>query len=423
MTVNRPFRAGALRGTIRVAGDKSISHRALMIGAVASGTTVIEQPNHGVDVLATRDALIALGAQIDDRGDVMTVGGGALHDPTGPIDARNSGTTTRLLMGLCAGAGVTATFDGDASLRRRPMARVARPLQALGAQVDTTDGRLPATVHGIRSPAGGTFALELPSAQIKSAILLANLNARETVRIVGDRNSRDHTERMLRRFGRRIVFDGRSVELEPGVLVGQRLRIPADISAAAFFVVAAAITPGSDLTLTEVGINSTRTGILEALDSMGASIELRNPRDLDGEPVADIHVGYAPLQAGEIDGDLVVRAIDEIVILAVAAAHAVGTTRIRGAAELRTKESDRLAATTEMLRACGLLVREYDDGLDITGGTARIPIEPLHAHDDHRIAMAVAALAAPTGTHALDDDRSIAVSFPEFTERWAAAQS
>ncbi len=412
-----------MRGDVRVAGDKSISHRALMIAAATAGRSTVAAPNRGEDVLATRDAVIALGATVDDDGgDTIAVTGGTLRNPPGTIDARNSGTTTRLLMGLCAGAGLYARFDGDASLRRRPMERVARPLRALGAEVTTNGGRLPASVRGILTPAGGDFALEIASAQVKSAILFANLSARGPVRITGDRNSRDHTERLLQRFGRTIRFDGRTIELEPGTLVAQDVRVPADLSGAAFFLAGAAITPGSDVRLTEVGVNATRTGILDALLAMGADLQVENPRELDGEPVADIHVRYRPLTATALAGELVVRAIDEIPILAVIAAHAQGTTRIRDAADLRGKESDRLTTVTETLRACGIAVEEFPDGLNITGGGARPPGRTLRTYEDHRIAMAIAALAAPTGPHPIDDAHCIAVSFPDFVPLWEASQ-
>jgi 3-phosphoshikimate 1-carboxyvinyltransferase len=417
------FRSGPLRGEVRVAGDKSISHRALMLAALAPGVSTIELPNRGEDVLATFDAVEALGANLDDRGDAILVSGGRLHDPATTLDARNSGTTSRLLLGLCAGHGITAQFDGDASLRRRPMERVARPLRAMGAGVETSDGHLPAIVRGASNPPGGTFELEIPSAQVKSAILLANLGATGPVRITRDRRSRDHTERMLRHLGREIVFDGRTIELAPGRLKPGRMRVPADLSAAAFFIVAAAITPESDLLLREVGVNPTRTGLLDALNAMGADIELHDPRELDGEPVADLRVRYRPLRATNIDGELVVRAIDEIPILAVAAAYAEGTTRVRDAAELRAKESDRVAVIAETLRACGIDVTEHPDGFDVAGGGARPPAGTLATHGDHRIAMAIAALAAPAGPHAIDDSRCIAVSFPEFLELWRTAQS
>jgi 3-phosphoshikimate 1-carboxyvinyltransferase len=417
------FERGALRGVVRVAGDKSISHRALMLAAVAKGRSVVGEPNRGADVLATRDAVAALGAAIEDRGDSIVVTGGALRDPAATIDARNSGTTTRLLMGLCAGHGITARFDGDASLRRRPMERVARPLRALGAEVQTNAGRLPATVRGVASPPGGDFALEIASAQVKSAILFANLDARGTVRVTGDAWSRDHTERLLRRFGRTIRFDGRTIELEPGETLAQDVRVPADLSGAAFFLAGATLVPHSDLLLEEVGVNPTRTGVIDALRAMGADIELTNERDLDGEPIADVRVRYSPLRATTLDGTLVVRAIDEITILAVLAAHATGTTRIRDAGDLRGKESDRLTTIAETLTACGIVVREFPDGLDIEGGGARAPERVLRTHEDHRIAMAIAALAAPTGPHAIDDEHCIAVSFPDFTGLWRQAQS
>jgi 3-phosphoshikimate 1-carboxyvinyltransferase len=417
------FERGPLRGDVRVAGDKSVSHRALMFAAAAPGTSRISEINRGADVIATRDAIAALGARVVDDGETIVVTGGALHDPAGTIDARNSGTTTRLLLGLCAGRGISATFDGDASLRRRPMERVARPLRELGAAVTTNGGLLPVTVTGISAPPGRAFALEIASAQVKSCILLANLDATGTVRITGDRFSRDHTERMLRAFGRTIRFDGTTIELDPGVLVAHDVRVPADLSGAAFFLAGAAITPGSDLVVREVGVNPTRTGILDALLAMGADVTIENERDQGGEPVADVRVRYRPLAATTLAGDLVVRAIDEITILAVVAAHANGTTRIRDAADLRGKESDRLATIAETLRACGIAVEELPDGLDISGGRARPPERTLRSHDDHRIAMAVAVLAAPTGPHAIDDADCIAISFPDFVPLWTSAQA
>ena len=416
------FHRGPLTGEIRVAGDKSISHRALMFAALARGRSTVSGINRGADVLATRDAIAALGAVVEDRGDAIVVDGGGLHDPLETIDARNSGTTTRLLAGLCAGQGIAARFDGDASLRRRPMERVARPLRALGAHVTTTGGRLPLSVEGMTSDAGGEIRLEIASAQVKSAILLANVRARGTVRVTGDAFTRDHTERLLRRFGRDITFDGRTIELAPGTLVPSSLRVPADLSGAAFFLAGGAIAPGSDVVLRDVGTNPTRTGILEALRAMGAELVLENERELDGEPIADIRVRYRPLRATTLEGDLVVRAIDEVPILAVVAAYATGTTHIRGAGDLRAKESDRLAAITQTLRACGVAVEEFDDGLDVTGGGIRAPGRVLAAFDDHRIAMAVAALAAPTADMEVDDVACVAVSFPEFVELWDDAQ-
>ena len=226
----------------------------------------------------------------------------------------------------------------------------------------------------------------------------------------------------MRRFGRKIEFDGRTIVLEPGNLQGQRVRVPADLSAAAFFMTAAAITPESDITLSDVGVNPTRTGFLDVLRAMGGDFEVLNERDLDGEPVADIRVRYRPLHATTVDGALIVRAIDEITLIAVAAVHAAGTTRIRDAADLRGKESDRLTTIATTLRACGVTVVGYDDGLDIAGGQAHAPEQRLATFDDHRIAMAIAALAAPTGPHAIEDAECIAVSFPGFEALWNAAQ-
>jgi 3-phosphoshikimate 1-carboxyvinyltransferase len=416
------FQPGPLRGRVRVAGDKSISHRALMLGALAPGTSRIEGLNRGADVGATRDALAALGARISGDGTV-TVEGGALRDPTDTIDARNSGTTARLLLGVCAGHAVTARFDGDASLRRRPMERVARPLRALGARVDTTAGTLPANVAGVAEPHAGTYALEVPSAQVKSAILLASLRARATVRIEGDRGTRDHTERILRTFGRTVHSDAGVIVLEPGALHAADVSVPGDLSAAAFFIVAAATTPDSKLTIENVGINPTRSGILDALAAMGARITVRDARDEGGEPVADIEVRYGPLEAIDVGGDTVVRAIDELPVFAIAAAHARGTTRIRDARELRAKESDRIATVAATLRACGIAVDERDDGFDVVGGTPVAPQGACRAFDDHRIAMSIAVLAAACGPIAVDDADCLAVSFPEFAARWNAAQT
>jgi 3-phosphoshikimate 1-carboxyvinyltransferase len=416
------FQPGPLRGRVRVAGDKSISHRALMLGALAPGTSRIDGLNRGADVAATRDALIALGARISDGG-TLTVHDAPLRDPAETIDARNSGTTARLLLGVCAGHAVTARFDGDASLRRRPMERVARPLRALGARIDTTAGALPATVAGIAEPRAGTYALEVPSAQVKSAILLASLRARGAVRIEGDLDTRDHTERMLRRFGRTVHSEAGTIVLEPGTLRAADVRVPGDLSAAAFFIVAAATTPGSALTIQDVGINPTRTGILDALGAMGARIALRAVREQDGEPVADIDVEYGPLEAIELDGAAVVRTIDELPVLAIAAAHARGTTRIREARELRAKESDRIATVAATLRACGIAVDERDDGFDVRGGAPVAPGIPLAAFGDHRIAMSIAVLAAACGPIAVDDGDCFEVSFPEFAARWSAAQT
>jgi 3-phosphoshikimate 1-carboxyvinyltransferase len=416
------FRAGPLTGAVSVAGDKSISHRALILGAAAHGTTRILGPNLGADVLTTRDAIVTLGARVAQTEGGFAVDGGELRNLAATIDARNSGTTARLLIGLCAGRGIVVRFDGDASLRRRPMERVARPLRTLGAAVETTDGHLPVTVRGIRNPAGGLFALELPSAQLKSSILLANLDAVGDVQVTGDLRSRDHTERMLRRFGRDIAFDGEVIVLRPGRLRAADVHVPGDLSAGAFFLVAATVTPGSDLVVTNVGVNPTRSGFLDALRAMGARLEFEREREVDGEPVADIRAVYTPLRASDISGETVVRAIDEIPLLAVAGAFAEGVTTIRDAGELRTKESDRIAAIAVTLRACGIEAVELSDGLCVHGGRPKTPREPLRSFDDHRVAMTIAVIAAAAGPIAVDDARCIDISFPGFASLWASTQ-
>jgi len=393
-----------------------------MIAALARGRSEIRNLNQGADVAATRDAITALGASVHEENGTIFVGGGQLRSPDETIDARNSGTTARLLMGLIAGSGLRARFDGDASLRRRPMERIAAPLRAMGAQVTTSNGRLPALVEGVSRPGGGTFNLPLPSAQVKSAILLAHVYAVSTVRITGDLFSRDHTERMLRLFGAKIEWNGREVTFNPSPLHAQALTVPSDLSAAAFFLVGAAITPGSDLVIEHVGYNPSRTGIIDALRSMGAEISVEHQQEVDGEPVADLHIRSSKLRGVTIEGDLVVRAIDEIPVLAVAAAFAEGTTTIRGAGDLRAKESDRLGAIAELLSACGIAVAEFPDGLTIQGGKASPPRVVIRTHGDHRVAMAAATLAAAAGPLDIDDARIIDVSFPGFWKLWKSRQ-
>lgn len=393
-----------------------------MIAGCAIGTSKITNLNLGADVAATRDAMGALGAVIHEENGVVHVEGGRLRSPGEKLDARNSGTTARLLMGLVAGSGLRARFDGDQSLRRRPMERIAYPLRAIGAKVITTEGRLPATVEGVSRPPGGTFHLPLPSAQVKSAILLAHLDATSALRIKGDLFSRDHTERMLKRFGATIWWDGREVVLEPSLLHATSISVPSDLSAAAFFLVGAAIAPGSDLLVERVGLNPSRTGIIDILKAMGAELAIENANNLDGEPVADLRMRFSRLRGTTIDGELVVRAIDEIPVVAIAAAFADGTTVIRGAGDLRAKESDRLSAIAEMLRLACVNVEELPDGLRIEGGGAKTPTEILLTHDDHRVAMAAATLATVVGPVEIDDARVVDISFPGFATLWRSVQ-
>ncbi len=411
-------------------GDKSISHRALMLGALAVGETVIEGLLEGEDVLSTAAALRAMGADIERTGDgvwhVHGVGVGGLLQPRQALDMGNSGTSTRLLMGLLASHRITATFIGDASLSSRPMARVTGPLTQMGAQFVTAPGnRLPLTMTGLCPALPLRYVLPVASAQVKSAVLLAGLNAPGRTTVVESIPTRDHSERMLAGFGAELRFaetsEGRAIgitgeaELRP-----QRLTVPGDISAAAFLLVAALIVPGSRVTVRGVGINPTRDGLLRALTMMGADLTIVPRGDVGGEPVADITAKAGPLTGIEVPPDLAPAMIDEYPILFAAAAFAQGRTVMRGIGELRVKESDRIAAMAAGLAACGVRVEELPDGLIVHGGGGE-PVAggaTVAALLDHRIAMSFAVL----GLHArrpvvVDDARPIATSFPGFSDR------
>ncbi len=418
----RIFAPGPLRGTIDLPGDKSISHRALIVGAASSRPIEVRNLNPGRDVRATLEGLIALGAHVDGAGASLRVSSDGPHEPMGEIDCMNSGSTARMLLGVCAGADVRAQFDGDASLRKRPMEPVAAQLRAFGARIETSDGLLPLTISGTPQIQTRRFILITPSAQIKSSLLFAGLFANTSIEILGDRASRDHTERLLRYEGADITWDGRSIALQSGIARAEPIEIVGDFSSAAFFIVAATVTPGSELTIRRVGVNPTRTGLLDALLDMGADIELRNAGEQCGEPVADLVVRHAQLQGTTIDADRAVRAIDEIPVLAVAAAFAQGNTKITGVRELRTKESDRVAAIERVLGAAGIGVDVAANGLVIVGGTPKGTGGVVDTHDDHRIAMATAALAAGAGPLAVDSDASIDVSFPAFIETLRSVQ-
>jgi len=379
-------------------------------------------------VRATREALAAMGIRIQhwagrDNGATLVVSGGTLSDPVQVIDCLNSGSTARMLMGLIAGAGVRARFIGDESLERRPMERVAVPLRTIGATIETTNGRLPATIAGVRHPAGGTFQLSVPSAQVKSAILLAHLSATGTVKITGDRFSRDHTERMLQRFGAEVDWDGETIVFEPRPLIGTEIEVPGDISAAAFFFVAASIVPGSDLIVERIGVNPTRTGIVDALRAMGADITYENYIEVGGEPIADVRVIATPLNGTSISGALVSRMIDELPVFGVAAAFAATPSVVSGAEELRQKESDRIATLAALLRAVGADIEERPDGFAVQPAKLHEATSPVASAGDHRIAMSAAVLAAGTGNIVVDDAAPIAISFPDFQEIWTTAQS
>jgi 3-phosphoshikimate 1-carboxyvinyltransferase len=412
-----------------VPGDKSISHRALMLGALAVGETRVRGLLEGEDVLATAAAMRAMGAQIERRPDgewrIHGVGVGGLMQPRQALDMGNSGTSTRLLMGLVASHQITATFIGDASLSQRPMGRVIDPLSTMGADFTASPGgTLPLMVRGLAPAVPISYRLPVASAQVKSAVLLAGLNAPGITTVIEPVPTRDHSERMLRGFGAELTVEetaaGRVIRLTgEAELRPQTIEVPGDPSSAAFFIVAALIVPGSELTIENVGLNPTRAGLIHALRAMGGSIAETNPREVGGEPVADLVVRHSPLTGIDIDPALAASMIDEFPILFVAAALARGRTTTSGLEELRVKESDRLAAMAAALTAAGAQVEETADGLiiDGTGG------EPLRGsanartktHLDHRIAMsmAIAGLASRDGVE-IDDTRPIATSFPAF---------
>lgn len=423
MNASTIFQPGPLQGRIAVPGDKSTSHRALIIAASTSQSVEIRNLNPGADVRATANALRALGADVQIDSTLARVRGGVLHDAKATLDCANSGSTARMMMGVCAGANVHAVFDGDLSLRKRPMEPVAAQLRAFGARIETTDGKLPATVQGTADPETRNFILLSPSAQIKSALLFAGLFSNVPITITGDKGSRDHTERLLQYLGADITFDRERIELKEGPKQFSPLEIAGDFSAAAFFIVAATITAGSAIEITGVGVNPSRTGLLDALQSMGARIELRNPRELCGEPVADIFVRSARLHGASVSGTMALRSIDEIVVLAVAAAFAQGETRISGVRELRAKESDRLAAIARLMHVADTPIDTTADGVVISGGKPQLNGSGIATEGDHRTAMAAAVLAAATGPVAIDESQSIAVSFPEFTQTLRAAQT
>ncbi|HEX9964067.1 MAG TPA: 3-phosphoshikimate 1-carboxyvinyltransferase [Allosphingosinicella sp.] len=392
-----------LRGTALVPGDKSISHRALICAAMARGRSRIEGLSEGDDVRATAEALGAMGVRIGWDGGAWAVdgvGAGGLLRPEGALDLGNSGTSARLLMGLVASHPIAAAFLGDASLSRRPMERVAAPLRRIGAEVTAAPGgRLPLTVRGLCPAVPRAQAMEVPSAQVKSALLLAALNIPGVTRIAEPVPTRDHMERMLRLFGADIAVEGGEIALRgEAELKPRHLAVPADPSAAAFLAVAALVVPGSELRIEGVGANPLRTGLYEILAEMGADLAFENPREESGEPVADLVVRHSALSAVEIPPAVAPRMIDEYPILFVAAAFARGTTRTSGLGELRLKESDRLAAMAEGLRAIGARAEDSADGFAVTG-TGGDPLPGGAAIDprlDHRVAMsfAVAGLNA-----------------------------
>jgi 3-phosphoshikimate 1-carboxyvinyltransferase len=410
---------GRLEGALRVPGDKSISHRSIMLGSLAEGVTRITGFLEGEDSLATLRAFRDMGVQIEGPVDggvtIQGVGLHGLEPPREALDLGNSGTSMRLMAGLLAGQRFDATLVGDTSLSRRPMQRVTAPLAQMGARIETAEGgTAPLRIHG--TPALGAIDYELPvaSAQVKSSLLLAGLYASGRTCVTEPAPTRDHTERMLAGFGYPVQRDGARVCVEGGGrLSGCSIDVPADISSAAFFLVGASIAAGSDLLLEHVGVNPTRDGVITILRLMGADITLSNARTVGGEPVADLRVRAAPLHGIRIPRDQVPLAIDEFPVLFVAAACAEGETVLQGAEELRVKESDRIQVMADGLRALGVAAEPTADGIRIVGGG--IGGGQVDSHGDHRIAMAfaIAALRA-SGDIVIDDCANVNTSFPNF---------
>jgi 3-phosphoshikimate 1-carboxyvinyltransferase len=410
---------GALRGRVRVPGDKSISHRSIMLGALAQGETRVTGFLEGEDSLATLAAFRAMGVRIDgpDQGRVTVYGVGlhGLRAPDGPLYLGNSGTSMRLMSGLLAGQPFTTVLTGDASLSGRPMQRVVDPLTRMGARIETTEGgTAPLTIHGGARLAGIDYAMPVASAQVKSSLLLAGLYAQGTTCVTEPAPTRDHTERMLAGMGYPVRRDGARACLDGGGgLSAIDIEVPADISSAAFFLVGASIAPGSDLLLEHVGMNPTRTGIIDILRRMGASIEVNHARDVGGEPVADLRVRTADLHGIDIPPGLVPLAIDEFPVIFVAAACAAGRTVLTGAEELRVKESDRIQVMADGLQALGVQAQPTPDGMIIEGGP--IGGGGVDSHGDHRIAMAFAMAALRAGDMIeISDCANVNTSFPGF---------
>lgn len=418
---------GCVQGTVRVPGDKSISHRSIMLGALAEGVTEISGFLEGEDALSTLNAFRAMGVDIEGPRDgnvrVHGVGLHGLKAPAGPLDMGNSGTSMRLLSGLIAGQSFSATLIGDESLSKRPMERVAKPLRLMGAVVETQEGgRPPLVIKGQGKLKGIHYDLPMASAQVKSCLLLAGLYAEGETSVTEPAPTRDHTERMLGGFGYPVEKRGAATVAvkSGGKLVGTKIDVPADISSATFFMVAAAIAPDSDLTLTHVGINPTRIGVINILKLMGSDLTVFNEREVGGEPVADIRVRYAPLHGIEIPEDQVPLAIDEFPALFIAAACAEGETVLRGAEELRVKESDRIQVMADGLHTLGVEATPTPDGIIITGG--KLGGGVIQSHHDHRIAMsfAIASLRASAPIR-IEKCDNVATSFPNFVELAQAA--
>ncbi|CEK10912.1 3-phosphoshikimate 1-carboxyvinyltransferase [Legionella hackeliae] len=409
-----------LSGDVTVPGDKSISHRSIILGAIAKGTTTISGFLEGEDCLATLKAFQAMGVAVEgpvaQRVVIQGVGKYGLQKPTGVIDCGNSGTTIRLLSGLLAAQSFDSVLTGDASLQKRPMERVSRPLAQMGAEIRTTEGKPPLFIRGGCKLNGITYEMPEASAQVKSCLLLAGMYAEGETRVIEPGFTRDHTERMLTTFSYPIQKSENTIIINSeSECLGTDIIVPGDISSAAFFIVAATIIPGSELVIRNVGINPTRTGIIQILTSMGADISLNNKRLCGEELVADLYVKYAPLEGIDIPSELVPIAIDEFPAIFIAAACAKGQTLLHGARELRCKESDRIGAMVEGLQNLGIEAQAFDDGLYINGG--ELNGGEVNSFSDHRIAMAFAiAGAVAKNPVTIKNCANVATSFPTFVQ-------
>ena len=411
-----------LHGEIQVQGDKSVSHRAIILGSIAKGVSIVTNFLPSDDCMATMNAFRAMGTSIEDINEsTVKIEGKNLYGLTEPADVMdmgNSGTSARLLCGLLAGQQFFSVMTGDSSLRRRPMKRVAGPLRNMGANIlGRRDGDLlPLAIKGGELQ-GIHHRLPVASAQVKSALLLAGLYARGKTAVEEIPQSRDHTERMLRYFGINLEKDGNVLTIESGQkLIASDVHVPGDISSAAFIMVGASIVTSSEVVVRGVGLNRTRTGIIDVLKQMGANIEIIDLRDVSGEPVGDVRIKYAPLKGTVISGSIIPRLVDELPVICIAAAVAEGETLIKDAAELRVKESDRIAVMAECLSSMGVDVETFDDGMRITG-KKKLKGTVCHSHGDHRIAMsmAIAGLVAE-GEMVIEDTECIKTSFPRFEE-------
>jgi len=413
--------SGPLTGEITPPGDKSVSHRSLIIGSLASGTTEVSGFLNCEDTISTANAMRKLGAGIDINGSGVKISGkglSGLSEPDDVIDAGNSGTTTRLLTGLLSAQGFFTAVTGDRYLRARPMKRVVDPLRLMGARITGREGgnKLPLAIEG-GSLKGISYKLPVASAQVKSALLLAGMYADGDTEVIEPEPTRDHTERMLRHFGVNIEKNGNSIRIsKQKEFAGRDISVPADLSSAAFFIVGALVSPGSELLIRNVGTNPLRTGVIDVLRRMGGAIEIKNEREVSGEPVGDILVRASGLRGTVIEGETIPKAIDELPVIAAAACFAEGETVIRDARELRVKETDRIKAMTAELLKLGARVAEFDDGMSIKGGSP-LAGASCSSWGDHRIAMAVAIAAMrASGETEIDGAECVSVSYPGFFE-------